>query len=160
MEIARLGAEGALTESEFEAVKARLLSDEASAQEAGPTPAMDEIHEPRPPRRSAPAFIARRHAAVASRRLLLRLEGAARAPAEEGRSGAFLTKAKRFRRLKPGEAAMAGKGRGAQNLDRSALVHNAAAPTTVARSSLETVFPGVRGRARRRHEPAGASALR
>lgn len=30
-EIARLRAEGALTESEFEAVKARLLSDEASA---------------------------------------------------------------------------------------------------------------------------------
>ena len=29
-EIARLRAEGALTESEFEAVKARLLSDEAS----------------------------------------------------------------------------------------------------------------------------------
>jgi len=30
-EIARLSAEGALTKSEFEAVKARLLSDEASA---------------------------------------------------------------------------------------------------------------------------------
>jgi Short C-terminal domain len=30
-EIARLRAEGALTESEFEAVKARLFSDEASA---------------------------------------------------------------------------------------------------------------------------------
>ena len=30
-EIARLRAEGALTESEFQAVKARLLSDEASA---------------------------------------------------------------------------------------------------------------------------------
>ena len=30
-EIARLRTEGALTESEFEAVKARLLSDEASA---------------------------------------------------------------------------------------------------------------------------------
>jgi Short C-terminal domain len=30
-EIARLRADGALTESEFEAVKARLLSDEASA---------------------------------------------------------------------------------------------------------------------------------
>ena len=30
-EIARLRAEGAVTESEFEAVKARLLSDEASA---------------------------------------------------------------------------------------------------------------------------------
>ena len=30
-EIARLRAEGALTKSEFEAVKARLLSDEASA---------------------------------------------------------------------------------------------------------------------------------
>ena len=30
-EIARLSAEGGLTESEFEAVKARLLSDEASA---------------------------------------------------------------------------------------------------------------------------------
>src|SRR5215207_9231014 len=52
-EIARLRAEGALTESEFEAVKARLLSDEASAQEAGPTPAMDEIHEPRTPHRPA-----------------------------------------------------------------------------------------------------------
>jgi hypothetical protein len=69
-EIARLRAKGALTESEFEAVKATLLSDEASAQEAGPTPAMDEIHEPRTPHRSAPAFLARRHAAVASRPLL------------------------------------------------------------------------------------------
>ena len=66
-------AEGALTESEFEAVKARLLSDEASAQEAGPTPAMDEIHEPRTPHRSAPAFLARRHAAVASGHCFFRL---------------------------------------------------------------------------------------
>ena len=72
-EIARLRAEGALTESEFEAVKARLLSDEASAQEAGPTPAMDEIHEPRTPHRSAPAFLARRHAAVASGHCFFRL---------------------------------------------------------------------------------------
>jgi hypothetical protein len=32
---------------------------------------MDEIHEPRTPYRSAPAFLARRHAAVASQPLLL-----------------------------------------------------------------------------------------
>lgn len=35
-EIARLRAEGALTESEFEAVKARLLSDEASWTSTSP----------------------------------------------------------------------------------------------------------------------------